>query len=276
MPLTRTLWTESPAFRRGRWLRFATLSPVAALGGGWWGLALGGGMAIPAGAGLFLAAAYLHTRLRPALLHWAEDRKAGAGRAASFLWDLAVVGGGGLILTRGLGLPWPPALSSALAVGSGIAAAFAWFFDQGGTRALTAVISPMGRHGPPRPPLSAVEADLAAGRLDQARERLEELTGLYPQSPDVWILLGRLLAGRRDDIDAGVRALEDGLVALRSRRRQRELALEILHLRRRQGEPLRALPMLTRLAERWGDTPEGVWARNEAALLKARVRRDAA
>lgn len=268
MKLTRPLWNESPEFRRWRRLRFAFLAPVAAFAGGLWGTLVGGGAAVLGGAAVFTLGAWLHTRLHPALLQWAQERW-GHGRAAAFLWETVAVGGAGLVLTRGFGLPWSPAVASALAIGGGTALAFAWFFDEGGTRAFHSLLSPLGRPGPPRVPFSRVEALLSRRDFPAARDALEELLDEHPQEAQGWILLARVLAGPLEEPEAAARTLEDGLRAVRgSSPREQQLLRQLVVLRKAEGHPLKAAPFLARYGERWGDGAEGVWARETLAALK--------
>jgi hypothetical protein len=270
--LRRSLWEEAPAFRRYRRRRFGLLAPVALFAGALWGKAVGGAGAMLAGAGLFGVGAYLYTRLYPALLQGAETRW-GRGRLAAFLWDALVVGGGGLVVTRGMGLDWPPAVGSALVLGGGAALGLAWFLDEGGTRAIHALVSPLGRTGSTQAPFSHIEARLARGEHEAARSALVELVEQYPRDARGWTTLARLLAGPLGEPEGGLRTLEEGLRAVRGRRRE-EFALiqQIVRLRAERGDPLNAAPLVARYADRWGEGPEGDWARDTVDRLRARLR----
>lgn len=273
MKLNRPLWTETAAFRKARRIRFAFLSPVALLAGGVWGSLMGGAASVLAGAGIFWAGTWLHTRVHPALVQWAEAVGHGRGRLASFLCDLLVVGGGGLLLTRGFGLPWSPAVGAALGVGGAAAMGFAWFFDEGSTRLFHSVLSPLGRSGTGRPGFSHIDAHLAVADHEGAAAALEIFVDAHPREVAGWITLARVLAGPKHDVEAGVRCLEDGLRAVRgSRIKEEELLRQLVVLREGTGEGLAAAPLLARYAERWGESREGEWAREKLAEVKASIR----
>jgi hypothetical protein len=270
MKLTRPLWEESASFRKTRWIRFGFLSPVAVLAGGIWGSLLGGIGSILAGAGIFWAGAWLHTRMHPALVQWAESHAPGRGRIASFVWDLLVVGGGGLVLTRGLGMPWSPAVGAALGVGGAAAMGFAWFFDEGSTRLFHSLLSPLGRGGGNRPAFSHIDGHLARGDFEGAERALEIFVDAHPRETVGWITLARVLAGPRQDLEGGLRCLEDGLRAVRgSAPKEEELLRQLVVLREGAGEGIAAAPLLARYAERWGESSEGDWARSKLAEVRA-------
>lgn len=274
MKLTRPLWTESVAFRRTRWIRFAFLSPVAVVAGGIWGSLVGGIGSILAGSGIFWAGAWLHTRVHPALVQWAECRAPGRGRVASFVWDLLLVGGGGLVLTRGLGMPWSPAVGAALGLGGAAAMGFAWFFDEGSTRLFHSLLSPLGRGGGIRPPFSHIDSHLARGDFEGAAQALEAFVDEHPRETAGWVTLARVLAGPRQDVEGGVRCLEDGLRAVRgSTPKEAELLRQLVVLREGAGEAIAAAPLLARYAERWGESSEGNWARAKLTEVKAALER---
>ena len=272
MKLTRALWTESATFKKERRVRFGLLAPVALVAGGIWGSLLGTGTGILAGAGIFLGGAYLHTRIHPALMQLAEARRTGSGRMASFLFDLVVVGGGGLLLTRGFGMPWSPAVGTALAAGGGAALAFSWLFGEGGTRFFGGILSPMHRSGYRAPTYSHVEARMIQGDHEGARAALEDIIEDHPKEVQGWVRLARLLAGPLGEPEEALRALEDGLRAVRgSDAREVELVRQVVLLREMEGDAVRALPLVARYQERWKGVQEREWADATMARLKARI-----
>jgi hypothetical protein len=269
MQLARPLWTETQAFRRYRRRRFAFLAPVAAFAGALWGGALGGGVGAAAGAGPFAAGGWLHTRLYPAVLQWAQQGW-GLGRAAGLLWDVVVVGGGGLVVTRGLGLEWPPAVTSALVLGGGAALGFAWLMDEGGTAMLHALVSPLGRRGVPRPPFSHIEAKLVCRDFAAARAALEEMVERHPGDPRGWASLGEILAGPLGEPSEAVRVWADGLHEVQGSLEGERVILARIAAFGERSDPAWAAALLRRYADRWGAGPEAEWARRTLARLQER------
>jgi hypothetical protein len=265
------LWRETPQFRRHRRRHFAFLAPVAALAGGLWGAALGGPGAVAAGAGIFAGCAYLHTRIHPVAVQWAQARW-GRGGFAALLWDLLVVSGGGLVLTRGVGLAWPPAVATALVLGGSAALGLAWFLGDGGSRALHALVSPLGRHGPPQALYSPIEARLARGEYGAARDELAWLVAEHPREVRGWVSLARLLAGPLTEPEEGIRVLEDGLQAVRGDPiREAGLLREVVALREATDQALKAAPLVARYAHRWPPGPDREWARETLGRIRSHL-----
>lgn len=275
MKLTHRLWTETPEFRRNRWIKFGLLAPVAAFAGGMWGSLSGSVGAIFGGAALFVAGAWLHTRIYPALLQWADRVRPGGARVAALLWDGLLVGGGGLLLTRGLGMPWSPSVGTSLVLGGGAALGFAAFFDDGGTRFFHTILSPMGRGEKLPPAFSHIEARLARRDYPAARVALETFIDENPRDERGWVSLARLLAGPMRIPDEALRVLQDGLnSARRQPALQEALVRQMVLVWKGRGEPLKAAPVLARYAEIWGDSERGEWARTSLAGMKDSLRED--
>ena len=134
-----------------------------------------------------------------------------------------------------------------------------------------AILSPAGRSGRRSPPTSHIETRMAQGDLEGARDAWEELLDEHPREVDAWVALARLLAGPLEEPEEALRCLEDGLHAVRRDVFGEErLVKQVVLLHEARDEPLKSVPLLARYAERWGNSPQGDWAREE----RLRIRRD--
>lgn len=264
--LTRPLWHEDDSGRRSRRLRQAFATPVMAVVGAIWGALAGPASEILGwmlgGAVGFATLAYLHLRVEPLVGHVGRELLGRHGWVVGLLWDWLMVGGLAYFLTQVLGMPTFSAVTSGVLMGGAYAVAMAWFFDDGGTRALFGFMS--GGPGRPRIPFSHIETMLARGEHDAAREALEDFVFRHPGDARGWITLGRLQDRHFDDPDGAFAAFRDGLETARLSVAQRQ---RYLHEAVRVCESCDALdrvvPLLERLARDHPDTLQGEWAEGQ-------------
>jgi hypothetical protein len=272
--LTRPLWREDIRARTARRLRHALTTPVMTLAGVIWGI-----LAAPAasevlgwafgGALGFSVLAYLYVRLGPAAVQIGANLLGTSGWLAGLLWDWLVVGGVIYLLTSVLAMPTFPAVTSAIVIGGSYALFLAWFFDDGGSRALFGFLS--GGWGRPRAPFSHVETLLVRGDHTAARVALDAFVREYPRDPRGWLAFGRLLHRELNDPNEALRTLRVGLGTARLTVEQKQHYLyEIVQVCESCEEPERAIPDLERFVEEHADSPLVEWARSRLQQVLVR------
>ena len=132
------------------------------------------------------------------------------------------------------------------------------------------IFDPTGATVKSRPAYSAPESLAVRGRFEDAVSAYEAAARDEPDDPEPWLRIARI---ERMDLRRPQRALE----ALRAARAlvtdaspaAQMIGREIAELHLRDlDEPRRAMPELARLAAAYPDTPTGLWAARELALLK--------
>ncbi|MDX1493262.1 MAG: tetratricopeptide repeat protein [Longimicrobiales bacterium] len=270
--LTRPLWREDPGARRSRRIRQAFATPVMGLVGAIWG-ALASPAAseivgwIVGGALGFATLAYVYLRIEPLVGHLGTELFGRHGWIVGLVWDWVVVGGLAYLLTQGLGMPMFNAVTSGVVMGGAYAVAMAWFFDDGGSKALFGFIS--GGGGRPRVPFSHIETMLARGQHDEALEALEEFVSRHPRDPRGWITLGRLLDRDFDDPDRAFGVFKEGLELARLSVAQRQRYLhEAVRVCESCDALHRVVPLLEELAREHPDTLQGEWAEGQLRRIE--------
>lgn len=257
--------------RRARRLRQALTTPVMALAGIIWGA-----LAAPAGVEAlgwavggavgFSLLGYLYFRLEPVLHHVGAELLGPQGWVVGILWDWLVIGGVVFLLTDVLGMPTFSAVTSAILIGGSYAMGVAWFFDDGGSRALAGFIA--GSWGRPRVPFSHIESKIAAGDAAGALDALTEFVERHPEDARGWITLGRLLDRERDDPDGAFAAFRDGLEHARLSVPQKQRYLhELVQVCESCHAVDRAIPHLRRFSEEHAGTIQAQWADDQLRRL---------
>ncbi|MBW3535926.1 MAG: hypothetical protein KY453_12050 [Gemmatimonadetes bacterium] len=150
---------------------------------------------------------------------------------------------------------------------------FALLLTAGAGRVAGTIHAPSGHGGGPRRPYSLAEAVVMQGHPEQGAALYQVLVEEHPTEPEPYLRLARL---HRDHL-AGPEEAARWLRLARERcdlaaGQERLVARELVELYRdRLHDPARAAPELARLAERFGGTPEGAWAREELAEVKRMI-----
>lgn len=250
--------------RRARRIRQALVTPVMALAGVIWGALAAPASAevlgwVAGGALGFSLMGYLYFRVEPALQHLGEHLFGRFGWTLGLIWDWVVIGGVVFLLTDVLGMPTFNAVTSAVLIGGTYAMGIAWFFDDGGSRALGGFIA--GSWGRRRVPFSHIESMIAGGDVQGALQALEDFVGRYPKDARGWITLGRLLDKERDDPDGAFSALRDGLQTARLTVEQKQRYLhEIVRVCESCDAMHRAVPLLVGFSSEHEGTIQADWA----------------
>jgi len=224
----------------------------------WW--ALGGAFG-------FSTLAYLYVRLEPVVAHLGAELLGSRGWLAGIAWDWTVVGGSVYLLTDVLGMPTFEAVTSAIVIGGTYALGLAWFFDDGGSRALTGFVS--GGWGRARVPFSHIETMITRNDYEAALDALDDFVHDHPRDPRGWITLARLIDREQDRPGEAVRTLEGGLETARLTLEQRHrYVFEIVRICESCDAPDRAVPHLERFMDEHPDTMQAEWARAQLQRLR--------
>lgn len=259
--------------RRARRIRQAFVTPVMALAGIIWGAlaapAAGEALAwVAIGAVGFTLLGYLYFRLEPAIQHLGAHLFGGLGWTVGLVWDWVVIGGVVFLLTDVLGMPTFNAVTSAVLFGGSYALGLAWFFDDGGSRALSGFLA--GSWGRRRIPFSHIESKIAGGDVDGAVEALGDHVMRHPRDPRGWITLGRLLDRERDDPEGAFAAFRDGLEVARLTVEQKQRYLhEVVRVCRSCDAMDLAAPLLLRFREEHDGTIQAEWADAQLRRIEA-------
>lgn len=267
------LWREDARARRARRIRQALLAPVTALAGIIWGAlaapaaaealgwALGGAMG-------FSLLGYLYFRLEPVVQHVGAALFGERGWLTGVVWDWAVVGGFVFLLTDVLGMPTFNAVTSAILIGGSYAMGVAWFFDDGGSRALSGFLA--GSWGRTRVAFSHIEVKIVRGEHEAAIHALEEFVEHHPRDPRGWLSLARQLDQHRDDPNGALRVLREGLDLARLTVEQRHRYLvEFVRICESCDATGKAVPELRRFVDRFDGTLQADWARIQLRQIRA-------
>ncbi len=183
-------------------------------------------------------------------------------------WSVPFGGAIGVLLGGQLGHPWLGGLLGAL-----LATGFALFMVEAGGRLGRTLYNPTGSSTPHKRDYSLAASLAIRGQHAEAAEAYEMAVSEYPEDPEPYLCLARMLRdemGRPEDaIRWFKRARAEATVSdAQGLLISRELVeIYMVNL----GEPARAAPELSRLAERYAGTPEGDWARDELADVKRRM-----
>jgi tetratricopeptide (TPR) repeat protein len=145
-----------------------------------------------------------------------------------------------------------------------------------GGRAAATIHNPSGRTTPSRREHSHAESLLARGLVQEAIDAFEIAVAEDPGDPSPYLRVARIYReklGRYEDAARWFkRALTESAappgIAMLAARELVELYVTKL------GEPGRAAPLLARMAEERAGTPEGTWAAEELAAVKAAMARE--
>jgi len=144
---------------------------------------------------------------------------------------------------------------------------------RGAGRAGSVLYSPSGKSTPRKKEYSLAQSYVARGMYDEAIAAFETAITEDPKNSGPYLRIARLKRDSLNDPEGAAlwfkRALSEsdtsGGVTLLTRK---EL-IEVYELRLNQ--PQRAAPLLARMAEEHAGTPDGIWASETLARIKARI-----
>lgn len=183
---------------------------------------------------------------------------------------------GGLASYAGVGGMGWSAGTAVLVTGGAWAIAFVvpLAFSSLGGRAAATIHNPSGRSTPSRREYSHAESLLARGLAREAVDAFEVAVAEDPTDPTPYLRIARIQRDRLGDFHGAARwfkrvlseaATSDGLAYLATR--------ELVELyETKLDEPGRAAPLLARMAEERAGAPEGAWAAEELARVRATIR----
>jgi hypothetical protein len=138
------------------------------------------------------------------------------------------------------------------------------------------IYQPSGSSTPQVREFSLADSLVARGLIDQAAEAYQLLSEDFPDDPEPRIRHARLLRDQSARYEESA-ALFKSILSLRALQPETELVVlrELVELHtHKQQQPTRALPYLARIAEKFGDSPTGAWARNEARDIKQQMQNE--
>ncbi len=227
----------------------ALATPVAAEALGW---VLGGALG-------FSLLGYIYFRLEPLVHHVGAELFGERGWVTGVAWDWVVIGGVVFLLTDVLGMPTFNAVTSAILIGGSYAMGAAWFFDDGGSRALSGFLA--GSWGRRRVAYSHIEGMIVRGEHDAAIDVLQEFVAGHPREAWGWLTLARQFDRHRDDPNAALDVLREGLdLARLTPEQHHRYVVELVRICESCGAPEKAVPELRRLADEYEGTPQAEWA----------------
>ncbi|MCH8346637.1 MAG: hypothetical protein IIC87_06895 [Chloroflexi bacterium] len=181
------------------------------------------------------------------------------------MWTIPFGGAAGLLAGSKLGHP-----VIGLIVGAALATSVSVAIVESGAKMGSQIYNPSGSSTPHKRDYSMAASLAIRGQYAKAAAAYELAISEYPEDPEPYLCLARLL---RDDMGRHEEAarwfkrartdthISAGQALLASR--------ELIELYTVQlGEPAKAAPELARLAEKYKGTPEGDWARDELAEVK--------
>jgi tetratricopeptide (TPR) repeat protein len=146
-------------------------------------------------------------------------------------------------------------------------------FSALGGAAANRIHNPSGRSTPSRREYSHAESLVARGLHEEALEAFEVAIAEDPSDPTPYLRIARIHRDR-------LQRYEDAAQWLKRCIEQSAASAGAAHLATRElvelyanklNEPRRAAPLLARLAEERAGTPEGAWATEELARVKATI-----
>lgn len=181
------------------------------------------------------------------------------------MWTIPFGGAAGLLAGSKLGHP-----VIGLIVGAALATSVSVAIVESGAKMGSQIYNPSGSSTPHKRDYSMAASLAIRGQYAKAAAAYELAISEYPEDPEPYLCLARLL---RDDMGRHEEAarwfkrarsdakMSGGQALLASR--------ELIELYTVQlGQPAKAAPELARLAEKYEGTPEGNWARDALAEVK--------
>ena len=193
-------------------------------------------------------------------------------RAFSYALLIVFISTGASVL---LGAPIFLGLLIGIGVG-GITYAGALFIASRGGQVAASIYQPSGRSTPPVREYSLADSLVARGRIDEAAEAYQALSEDYPDDPEPRLRHARLLRDKTQRYEEAARIFKSAL-AIPNLKQEAELVilLELIELyTHKLRQPQRALPYLARIADKFGTTTTGDWARKETRDIKQQMLQD--
>lgn len=193
-------------------------------------------------------------------------------RALSYCLLIVFVAAGASIL---LGAPILFGLIIGIAIGAFTYFGALFIADRGGSVAAS-IYQPSGSSTPPIREYSLADSLVARGRIDEAAEAYQVLSEDFPNDPEPRLRHARLLRDKTQRYDESARIFKTVLTIPQLKPEVELVALrELVELcTHKLREPQRALPYLARIAQKFGATPTGAWASNEAKEIKLQMQQD--
>lgn len=138
------------------------------------------------------------------------------------------------------------------------------------------IYQPSGSSTPPVREYSLADSLLARGRIDEAAEAYQVLSEDYPDDPEPRLRHARLLRDKTQRYEDAAQIFK-GALAIPNLKPEAELVIlrELVELfTHKLRQPQRALPYLARMAEKFGSSPSGEWARQESKDIKQQMLQD--
>ena len=140
----------------------------------------------------------------------------------------------------------------------------------------TTLYNPSGKSTPHKKEYSRAQALVVRGEYEDAIRAFEVEILDFPSEPEPYLRIARICRDQLKNHDDALswfrRATREAeLSGGQEIRTRREIAEIFLHHR---GEPRKAAPELARLAESYGNTPDGEWAAMELARIKEEIAQD--
>lgn len=201
-------------------------------------------------------------------------------KAKALVWSCGVVvigfaalslAGGGALETKMLWLVRSGILAAAVFV------YFAALAIAGGGGSLAGTIyHPSGKSTPVKHEYSFAESLAARGRYEEAVEAYEVAISEFPEDPEPYVRIARLLRDKTAEYEDAVhwfkRARGDSAI---SKGQELVVTQEIIEIyRSKLGTPSRAIPELARIVDRFPDERAAAWAREEMTRLRRQVAAD--
>ena len=189
---------------------------------------------------------------------------------AMLVFGMCVAGGVIVAAYAGTSMLWGVLLGA----GAGVIVYFsALFISDRSSRLAASVYGGAGSSTPSIAEYSLADSLVARGRYEEAAEAYALLSEDFPADPEPRLRHARLLRDRTGDYEAAAIVFKKilSMPALKP-------AVELTVLRElselfanKLQEPVRALPFLARIAEKYATTPTGSWARAEIKDLKQNI-----
>ena len=174
-----------------------------------------------------------------------------------------------------LGVPIILGFLGGLAAG-GLAYFGSLFIAERGARVGASIYQPSGSTTPPVREYSLADSLVARGLTDQAAEAYQLLSEDYPEDPEPRLRHARLLRDKAQRYDDAAQIFKS-ILTIPNLKSETELVVlrELVELcTHKLRQPQRALPHLARIAQKFGGTPPGEWAREETRAIKQQMQQD--
>lgn len=160
--------------------------------------------------------------------------------------------------------------------GAAIVTGFVFMMVEGGGHVASRIYHPSGSSTPHKRDYSLAASLAIRGQYAEAAEAYEIAISEFPDDPEPYLRLARLLRDEMDRPEDAVIWFKRARADARISDGQRMLASrELVELYTvKLDQPAKAAPELARLAEKYAGRPEGEWAKNELADVKRRMAED--